>query len=292
MILTATAPTSVLDLLAGGLPGSSRTRLRQLLKHGKVTLGGAPVVRADTPVPAGGTVEVSLGKDPAAGKRFAPNFPVLFEDLHLLVVVKPPGLLTAGDSESQPSFLEYVTRYVQENSNGRTRALLVHRLDREVSGILVFAKSVAVQQWIKDNWKLHTKRYLALVHGHPPEDQGTFQSWLWERADQRVVSVPAGTPDAKFAITHYRVLQRREDTTLMEIELDTGRKNQIRVHLSEAGCPVVGDRRHGADATFKRRVRLHAFYFDLQHPSTGKHHVFQTEMPEGFLRLKLADEKY
>jgi 23S rRNA pseudouridine1911/1915/1917 synthase len=237
-------------------------------------------------------VEIALGRDAKAIPKFAPNFPVLFEDDHLLLAVKPPGVITSDGVAGEPTFLSRVNWYVDRNSHGRTRAFLVHRLDREVSGILVFAKSLRVQQAFQDQWKLQTKRYLALVHGQPAADAGTFRSWLWERPDHRVVSVPEGTPDAKLAITHYRVLQRLADVTLLEVELDTGRKNQIRVHLSEAGCPIVGDRRHGADGTHVRRVRLHSFYFALHHPVTGLKQVFQTEIPDGFLRLKNEDEHY
>jgi 23S rRNA pseudouridine1911/1915/1917 synthase len=285
MILTATTSTTVFELMIHGLPDLSRNRLRELLRFGQVFQDGVAVFRANTPVAAGQSIEVRPGRDEATVKRFPANFPILFEDAHLLIADKPPGLLTSDGDPGDPTFLHRVNMYVERNSRGRTHAHLVHRLDREVSGLLVFAKSHEIQAWFKDNWKLHTKRYLALVHGAPRTPSGTLRSWLWEREDQRVVSVPPGTSGAKFAVTHYRTLDTLGDCTLLEVELETGRKNQIRVHLSEAGCPVVGDRRHGADASVNRRVRLHSYQFTLHHPITGVKTVFQTEIPPGFLTL-------
>lgn len=292
MILTAPSACTVFDVLIAGLPDLSRTRLRELLKFGHVLKDGVALVRANSPLAAGDKVEVRLGKDAATIKRFAANFPVHYEDPHVIIAEKPPGLLTSDAANGEPTFLHQVNWYVTRNSRNRAHAFLVHRLDREVSGLLVFAKTPALQAWFKDNWRLHTKRYLALVHGKPPEPAGTLTSWLYERDDQRVESVPEGTHGAKLAITHYRTLETRGDHTLLEIELETGRKNQIRVHLSEAGCPVVGDRRHGADDKVVRRVRLHAHQFTLHHPVTGKRQTFETGMPAGFLSLGAKDEKY
>jgi 23S rRNA pseudouridine1911/1915/1917 synthase len=293
MKICAASETTLMDLLVVTFPDWSKSRIRQLMKFKKVRRGAQALVRADTPVLAGEELELDLGRDPSAGKSFRPNFPLLYEDHFLLVAVKPPGLLTAagGEEGEHDTFLGRVSTYVRENSNGKFRALLVHRLDREVSGILVFAKTHAIQEKLKDNWPSQTKRYLAFVQGRPPQLKGTVSSWLHEGPDQRVFSGPE-SPEAKHAVTHYRVVESRPPNTLLEIELQTGRKNQIRVHMSDLGCPIVGDRRHGADSTFHRRVRLHAWYFRLIHPVTGKPHEFKSEMPPGFLRLRQEHEKY
>jgi len=189
------------------------------------------------------------------------------------------------------SFYQAMLGYVKENSKGKERIFVVHRLDREVSGILLFAKTEMLQEKIKNQWFEAKKRYYALVEGGPKEDSGTIRSWLVEGRDQKVRSVKT-QEGAKLAITHYRVMDRAPDYALLEIELETGRKNQIRVHLSEMGCPVVGDRRYGADDRYKRRVRLHAFYLSIRHPVTDRVMEFRGKMPKSFLILRDGDEKY
>lgn len=217
---------------------------------------------------------------------------MLYEDSAILVTVKPAGLLTIGDrGTGGTSFYQEMQAYVKENSKGKERLHVVHRLDREVSGILVMAKSEKIQEEIKANWGKAKKLYYALVEGDPKEDKGTIRTWLTEGHDQKVFSVRE-QEGAKLAITHYRVMDRTGDYALLEVELETGRKNQIRVHLSEMGCPVVGDRRYGADARYERRIRLHAYYLAIPHPDTGAVMEFKSRMPKGFLELKPGDEKY
>jgi 23S rRNA pseudouridine1911/1915/1917 synthase len=168
---------------------------------------------------------------------------------------------------------------------------VVHRLDREVSGLLVFAKTEAVQEEIKNHWQENRKLYYALVEGDPKKEEGVIRSFLREGHDQRVYSTKI-EEGARLAITKYRVMDRTPGYSLLEIELQTGRKNQIRVHLAEMGCPVVGDRRYGADATYERRIRLHAYYLSMKHPITGSLIEAKSRMPKGFLVLKNENEKY
>jgi 23S rRNA-/tRNA-specific pseudouridylate synthase len=129
------------------------------------------------------------------------------------------------------------------------------------------------------------------VEGLPKEADGTIKSWLLEDKSQKVHSVNE-RPDAKYSVTNYSTLKKVDDNTLLDIKTDTGRKNQIRVHLSDIGCPIVGDRKYGASAEFKRRVRLHAYSLSFPHPVSGKTIIVKSQMPEGFLSLKLKDERY
>ena len=293
MDIVAPKDGTILELLLVHFNTATPTRVRKMLKHGMVRIGGIPVLRADHRVKAGESI-VYLHKQ-GQKKSVEPPFPVLFEDEHLLAVEKPPGILTYGEKNSGGTSLYKVCLdFVRAKSNGKQRIYVVHRLDREVSGVVLFAKSAKVQQQVKDKWKGARKRYVALVEGRPPEESGTIRSWLKEEVEGQVFKVrsvddPKG---ARLAVTRYRVLKTVKARTLLEIELDTGRKNQVRVHLSELGCPVVGDRRHGAEAAVIRRVRLHAVYLATVHPVSEKPLVIESPMPTGFLSVGNRDEDY
>ena len=290
MKITAKKDGPILELLQETLGSASKTHIRKMLKYEMVKVSGKPVTRADYSVKAGEAIEYV--KKPGQQKDREAPVPILFEDDHMLIVEKPAGLLTYGEKGTGGTSLYRILQdFIKEKSNGRQRVFVVHRLDREVSGIVLFAKHAKVQQQIKDNWKATKKLYYALIEGRPEKDHGTLRSWLKEGADRKMVAVdkPQG---AKLAVTHYRVLKKLPEHTLLEIEPETGRKNQLRVHLSAMGCPVVGDRRYGADDTVVRRIRLHAIYLSLTHPVTGRFLEFTSPMPTGFLVLHDKDEAY
>jgi 23S rRNA pseudouridine1911/1915/1917 synthase len=290
MKLKITKACSLLDQMLTEFQTASKTTVKQRISHGNVRVNGKMVTNPSVLLKEGDTVEYV--KQAVKINKVKPPYQVLFEDDAILVAVKPAGLLTIGDRGlGGTSFYQQMQAYVKENSKGKERLFVVHRLDREVSGILLFAKSETLQEEIKNHWMDTKKLYYALVEGQPKEDKGTIRTWLTEGHDQRVYSVSV-QEGAKLGITHYRVMDRTPDYALMEVELETGRKNQIRVHLSEMGCPVVGDRRYGADSQYERRIRLHAFYLSIRHPVTGKLIDFKSKMPKGFLELKPGDEKY
>jgi 23S rRNA-/tRNA-specific pseudouridylate synthase len=180
------------------------------------------------------------------------------------VVDKPAGKPTSS-TDGSISIQDIVSEYLGRQSKGRIRAFVVHRLDKEVSGVLIFAKSHDVMEVIKENWKETEKHYYALVEGIPGKAEGTIKSWLIEDKSQKVRST-SETANAKFAVTSYRTLKRMDKYGLLDIKTDTGRKNQIRVHLSDIGCPIVGDRKYGASGDYKRRIRLHAYSLSFPHP--------------------------
>jgi len=281
---------SLIGLLHQEFRDASRTSVKKLISHGSIKVNGKMTTNPSVLVEPGDEVEYIKRQKPQT-KIKAP-FPVIFEDAEIFVAEKPAGLLTIGDKGlGGTSFYKIMLEFVKEKSKGEERIFIVHRLDREVSGLLVFAKSGEIQQKLKDNWGQSKKMYYALVEGHPPEESGTIKTWLMDGKDQRVVSVQE-QDGAKYAITHYRILDKTEEFALLEVQLETGRKNQIRVHLSGMGCPVVGDRRYGADARFERRIRLHAFYLSFPHPMTGIQTEFKSKMPKNFLVLKPENEKY
>jgi 23S rRNA pseudouridine1911/1915/1917 synthase len=280
---------TLFELLMPAFAPATATRVRKMLKHGMIAVDGRCVTRGDFQVKAGQSI--AYRKAALKPIRRAP-VPIIYEDEHLMVTEKPPGLLTYGERGAPgTSLYRLLKSHLAEHPRARTSLYVVHRLDREVSGLLLFARQRKIQEHLKANWKNIRKLYYALVEGDCTQPQGTIQSWLKEGAD-RIMRSGAESRQAKWAVTHYRVLRRLAGNTLMEIELTTGRKNQIRAHLAEAGHPVVGDRRYGADDQVKRRIRLHAFHLELTHPADGRPLKFESAMPQGFLTLGKQDEDY
>lgn len=290
MIIQVPSPMTLNELLLQEFRDASKTKVKKIIVHGNVKVNGRMNTNPATKVIPGDTVEY-VKQVIQRNKTKAP-YPIAFEDQALLVAEKPAGMLTVGERGlGGTSFFKELLEYVKENSDGKERLYVVHRLDREVSGLLVFAKSEALQQQLKNDWKNTRKLYYALVEGSPKKDKGTIRSWLVQGNNQKMFSGRV-SENSKLAVTHYKVMDRTPGYALLEVELETGRKNQIRVHLSEMDCPVVGDRKYGADDQFERRIRLHAYYLAINHPETGEKLEFKSKMPKGFLVLKPEDEKY
>jgi len=269
---------------------ASKTRIRKMLKYEMVKVSGKTISRADFAVKAGQHLEYV--KKTLRDKIVQAPVPIIFEDDYLLVVEKPPGLLTYGKKGTGGTSLYRILKdFIKQRSSGRQRVYVVHRLDREVSGLVLFAKDEKIQQQIKANWKGTKKLYYALVEGRPENEGGTLRSWLKEGPGRKMTEV--NKPDgAKLAVTHYRILKKLPGYTLLEIEPETGRKNQVRVHLAGLGHPLVGDRRYGAAEEVLRRIRLHAFYLSFIHPVSGRFLEFRNPMPRAFLVPGNKDEVY
>jgi 23S rRNA pseudouridine1911/1915/1917 synthase len=259
-----------------------------LLKSGAIRVNNKPVTLHSYPLKPGDIVVINSHAGMTA--RAGLPFPVLYEDQHVIVVDKPVGIVTSG-TDSCLSIHWIISQFLKKTSKGNIRAYVVHRLDKEVSGVILFAKSQDVMNTIKDNWKDTDKRYFALVEGTPAKAEDTIKSWLIEDKSLKVHSVRE-TPEAKFAVTHYKIIKPLNKYTLLDVKLETGRKNQIRVHLSDIGCPIVGDRKYGASYEFIRRIRLHAYYLSFPHPVLGKVITVESPLPDGFLSLKAKDEHY
>jgi len=286
--IKVTKPVTLFQLLRDEFKESSGSSIKKMILQGSITVNNSVITRPTFEVKIKDKVEYTKIK--GSSTRIMAPFPVLFEDDHLLVAEKPAGLLTYGERGSGgTSLYMQLLDYVKQNTNGAGKLFVVHRIDREVSGLIVFAKSEQVQTTLKENWPETRKKYTALVEGCPKKDKDTIRTFLMEGDDMKVFSVKEG---GKLAITNYEIREKRGDYTLLDIQLETGRKNQIRVHMSEIGCPIVGDYRYGADAGIKRRIRLHAWYLSFRHPITMKNHEFRSLLPPGFLELGDQDEKY
>lgn len=219
-------------------------------------------------------------------KRQPRGLPILHEDQDILVVAKPAGLLTIGTDREKERTAHYLLNdYVRKGDpKSRHRVYVVHRLDKDTSGILLFAKSEQAKKFLQENWEQTNKHYLAVVHGRLTPTEATITSYLAENAAQKVYSTP-DPAKGKLSHTEYKVLQESKGLSLVEIHLLTGRKHQIRVHFAEKGHPVAGDRKYGNNAPVCRRLALHARSLSFIHPHSGKEMRFEIGMPEEFVRL-------
>jgi 23S rRNA pseudouridine1911/1915/1917 synthase len=287
MKFKATEQAPILEFLIAKLKLGSITKARKLLKHGDVKINQRTVMRAETLVQPGD--EVQVAKSGSAKLKRVP-FELLYQDEYVLVAVKPAGVLSVNrENEDSRTFHKIINEYVREVSGYTERVFVVHRLDREVSGVMIFAKSLEIQRLLEDAWKSNDKLYYALVEGAPPQNEGRVESWLAENAALKVYSSKEG-PDAKLAITHYRIVKKAGPLTLVEVRLETGRKNQIRVHMSDLGCPIVGDVKYGAKSDVMGRIALHAFRFAFNHPVTGKRLSFDAPMPKEIEALMVKNK--
>lgn len=265
------------------LPDSlSRKDAKNLLRFKAVAVPGVPAPRHDTPLRAGTEIRIAMGKHTPAGTILPSGVEIVFEDELLIIINKPAGLLTiATENEKTRTAYAQLTAYVKDRApKGDARVFIVHRLDRETSGLLIFARSEEVKYAIQRNWKSVTKKYHAVVQGTLVPPQGTLRSALIESDSLRVHTTRPDREDAKPAVTHYRTLRVGTEASLVELTLDTGRKNQIRVQLAEAGHPILGDEKYGATSNPSRRLALHAVEIHLRHPVSGEALHFTSPLPD------------
>jgi tRNA pseudouridine32 synthase/23S rRNA pseudouridine746 synthase/23S rRNA pseudouridine1911/1915/1917 synthase len=201
-------------------------------------------------------------------------------------VDKPPGLLTIGtETEKSRTAYSALTDYVRKGSaRSKNRIFIVHRLDRDASGILIFAKSEEAKFYLQSQWKETKRKYLAVVHGKFEKRSGIITSYLAENKAHTVYSTGDATK-GKLSHTGYRVLRETRDVALLEVDLMTGRKHQIRVHLADNGHPIVGDKKYGNRTQAHKRIALHAHSISVRHPISGAMCTFETKVPEYFNRL-------
>ncbi len=219
-------------------------------------------------------------------KKYQPKgLTILYEDHDIIVVDKINGLLTiATDREKERTAYFLLNDYVKKgNQRSRSRVFIVHRLDRDTSGILVFAKDEKSKRYLQDNWATFNKKYLTIVHGSLNEKEGVIESYLLENKAFRVYSVD-DPEKGKFSKTGYKTIKESNNYSLLEINLFTGRKNQIRVHLSEKGHPVVGDKIYGK-ADKEKKLALHSSSLTILHPFSKKEMTFETGVPFYFKKL-------
>ena len=293
-VLRVEADMELLPFLLSKMGGMTRTSIKQLLGQRRVTVNAAVQTRHDVPVHKGDTVTISSGR--GNGELHHPKLSIVYEDEWLIVVEKKVGLLTVptypGSTETTAfSILKNYVKH-QDVHNG---IYVVHRLDRETSGLLVFAKTPELQEYMRTCWRqLVTKRtYVALVEGILDKKSGKITTWLTEDKRNAVVYSSPVDDGGQMAVTNYKVLKENagEDDnislSLIELNLETGRTNQIRVHMQSIGHPVIGDRKygHGNEYSPVDRLCLHARVLEFIHPATEQKVHFETPTPKEFLRV-------
>ena len=282
--LRAEQPAELMTFLMEKLPGQSRNNIKSLLTHRQVKVEGQVISQYNHLLKPGQEVLVNwaLVRDKEAEKSFR----IIYEDADIIVIDKPAGLLTiATDAEKERTAYHQLTDYVQIQ-NPDQRIFIVHRLDRDTSGVMLFARNEAVKKMFQDNWKelMIERAYIAVVEGRLDKKEGTVKSWLLETKTKLMYS--SARPGAGLeAITHYKVLMDSSRYSLLEIRLETGRKNQIRVHMQDMGHSIIGDKKYGAKTNPIGRLGLHASILAFRHPVTNEMMRFETEVPKKFSRL-------
>ena len=270
--LPPAADGPLLPWLLAALAPMPRARVKQLLRFGRVTVNGVATTRFDHPLRAVDRVAIAdAGPGPAAGPlaRAGVRVRVVHEDADLIAIDKPPGLLSvaAGAGTADTAFARLRAHLAARRAG---RPFVVHRLDRETSGLLLFARGPAARDRLQADWGRVVKTYLAVAEGLPRPPAGSIRGFLTEGKDLRVRAAAGPRPGAREAVTRYRVRATRGGLSLVEVGLETGRKHQIRVHLAGLGHPVIGDAGYGATADPAGRLGLHAWRLSLAHPTTGR----------------------
>ncbi len=274
-----TSECELLPFLLGPATGLSRKQAKDLLRFQTVSVRGKTRVRHDTPLVAGDVVEIASGRQADDRALERAGLRVVHIDDAIVVVDKPAGLLSMGSEREKEKTAHRILNehFKAVAKSPRQQIFIVHRLDRETSGLMIFARSEAVQTALQRNWKNVTKRYLAIVKGTPSPTSGTLRDQLIESKSLKVHRVEKG---GDLAITHYRTVRTFGARSLLEMTLETGRKHQIRVQLAAIGHPILGDRNYGAATDSTRRLALHSCELRFPHPVSRAPMEFHSELPE------------
>lgn len=264
------------DLMTFLLNHYSRKQIKIFLKYKQVYINNVANSQFDTMLNIGDKISIK--------KAVENNLDIIYEDDEVVVINKPSGLLSIADSgEKQKTAYHLVGEYLKK-SNFNAKVYVVHRLDRETSGVLLFAKSEKVKLMLQENWNkiVYKRGYIAITEGVLKQKEGVIKNYLDESKTQKVYITK--NSNGKLAITNYKVIKENRHNSLVEIFLDTGRKNQIRVHMESLGCSIVGDKKYGATSNPIKRLGLHANIVAFTHPKTNKKMEFIAPLPNEFVK--------
>lgn len=275
--------STLLPFIMAALNGISRSRAKAILTGSGVIVNNKIQRQHDYLLRPGDVVEICKRK-PA--EQLTNKFvKIVYEDPHIIVIEKNVGILSMASNHHQFSVKSVLDEYFHR-SKQKCTAHVVHRLDRDTSGLLVYAKTIQAEQTLEHNWHdiVTDRRYIALVSGQLPQQGGTVESWLKDNKAYFTLSYPQDPGGGKWAVTHYRQLRTDGQHSIVELKLETGRKNQIRVHMQDLGHPVCGDIKYGNGDDPIGRLALHAFRLNFFHPVTGEPLTFETPLPKLFTR--------
>lgn len=279
------SPSQLLDLLFVLLSSQSRTTVKSLLRNGQVKVGQTVTSQFDFGVKPGDEVWVNFTREWPTLRN--PRLKIIYEDDDIIVVNKGYGLLSMASDTKRDGTAYSILRDYVKRSDPRNKIFIVHRLDQHTSGLMVFARSMEAKERLQHNWNnmVLERTYVAVVEGCPSATEGTVRNYLKENAQHIVYQVDKAEEGAQLAVTRWRKVRSRGRYAMLEVTLDTGRKNQIRVHLQGLGHPIVGDRKYGAKTSPIHRLALHAATLRFVHPMTQQDMNFRQPVPANFNKL-------
>jgi 23S rRNA pseudouridine1911/1915/1917 synthase len=281
--LTVREETTLLEFLIKAM-SLTRNRAKDILTGHGITVDRRNTTRYDEPLHPGQIVRVSKHK--RSNQLLNKYVKIVYEDKDLVVIEKSEGILSMPATAKQYSAKQVLDEYFQKR-HFKCTAHTVHRLDRETSGLMMYAKNLEIAKILEDNWHdiVFDRRYVAVVSGEMEREGGTIESWLKDNKAFITYSSDTDPGGGKFSVTHYHTLQTSPRCSLVELKLETGRKNQIRVHMQDIGHPVLGDKKYGDGNDPIGRLCLHAYRLDFYHPRTGEVMNFETPFPRDFMKL-------
>ncbi|MDE7473096.1 MAG: RluA family pseudouridine synthase [Muribaculaceae bacterium] len=279
-----TEPGTLLEFLIASMPERKRTNVKELLKHNSIKVGNLVTTQFDYPLKPDDVVAVNLTREwPRFYNR---RVQLVYEDDDIIVINKGYGLLSMGNDKVKEGTAYSILKEYVKWQDPRNKIFIVHRLDRDTSGLMMYARNVQAKEAMQHNWNnmVLDRTYLAVVEGKVDDDEGEIRSYLAENSRYEVYSTD--NPDeGQLAVTRYKVLKRANGYSLLEVSLDTGRKNQIRVHMKDLGHPIAGDRKYGAKTSPIHRLALHARTLRFVHPITRELMSFSTPIPAAFASM-------
>jgi 23S rRNA pseudouridine1911/1915/1917 synthase len=286
--LEVTGQTTLMPFLISSLKNKSRDSIKSLLRNRQVLVNGEPVTQFNHELKTGDSITISATRH--TGGLMARNMRLVYEDEHLVVIDKNAGLLSmASDNEKYLTAYNILSTFVK-SQNPSNRIFIVHRLDRDTSGLMMFARSEKVQSLMQRDWKRNvtSRTYVALVEGEVTEPEGVIKSYIYE--SKALVMHSTRNPEkGELAVTRFRKLKSGKEYSLLEVTLETGKKNQIRLHMQEIGHSIAGDKKYGATSSPIGRLGLHASVLAFIHPVTGKEMRFESKIPAKFRRMVKLD---
>lgn len=271
----------LLEYLISNIKNKSKNNIKSLLKNRQILVNNKVITKHDYKIYKGNRVSINYNVD-----RSDNNLDIIFEDNNIIVINKPSGLLTiANNKEKEKTAYHMVREYLNKKKKG-SKVFIIHRLDKDTSGIVMFAKNPTIQKLLQYNWdnQVLCREYIAIVEGVLDKKTSTIKTYLKENSTTKVYSTN-DKATGKLAITTYKVLKENKKYSLLQVNLKTGRKNQIRVHMSELGNPIIGDKKYGSKINIINRLGLHASYLEVINPITNNVMKFKSKAPRKFDNL-------